>query len=53
MKQINIDALIKLKAYRKRLTPQQYRTLRGQILTGDHAGALKGLAKLLERGEIS
>ena len=47
--QINPQALIRLKAYRDRLTPQQYRTLRGQMLKGDTEGALRGLKKLLER----
>ena len=44
---INTQALIQLNRSRKRLTPQQYRTLRGQILAGDDAGALRGLQKLL------
>ena len=30
-----------------RLTPQQYKTLRGQILAGDPEGAMKGLQRLL------
>lgn len=42
--------------YRKRrITPQQYKTLRGQAIAGDIDGATKGLAKVLrarmERGE--
>lgn len=47
MKQINTTSLLKLKAYRKKLTPQQYRTLRGQVLAGDHDGAMRGLEKIL------
>lgn len=47
MKEINTNALLALKAYRHRLTPQQYRTLRGQVLAGDGGGALRGLRKLL------
>ena len=44
---INKEALFKLKSYRGRLTPQQYKTLRGQILAGDDKGTLKGLKKVL------
>lgn len=47
MREINTTALIKLKAYRNVLTVQQYKTLRGQVLAGDDAGAMKGLKKLL------
>lgn len=47
MKEIDTSTLILLKGARQRLTPQQYRTLRGQVLAGDSAGALKGLRKLL------
>ena len=43
----------KLKKYKKHLTPQQYRTLKGQILAGDTEGASKGLNKILERNECS
>lgn len=38
-----------LKKYRDRLTTQQYKTLRGQILAGDRKGAAAGLQKILER----
>lgn len=38
-----------LKACRDRLTKQQYRTLKGQILAGDADGAMKGLRKVLMR----
>ena len=35
--------------YRKRkITAQQYRTIRGQAIAGDVDGAVKGLGKLLE-----
>lgn len=40
-----------LKQYRRHLTVQQFRTLRGQALAGDLMGAQKGLARLLKRGE--
>ena len=48
-KQINKNALKVLKAQRKRLTRQQFKTLKGQILAGDDLGALKGLIKILNR----
>jgi hypothetical protein len=47
MKEINVGALIRLKGARHRLTAQQYRTLRGQVLAGDPDGAMRGLRKLL------
>ena len=50
MKEINTSALILLKAYRHRLTNQQYNTLRGQVLSGEDAGAVKGLKRILRRG---
>jgi hypothetical protein len=49
MQEIDVKALIRLKAVRKQLTKQQYKTLRGQIFAGDHIGAMKGLQKLQER----
>lgn len=39
-----------LKACRDRLTKQQYKTLKGQILAGDSEGAMKGLRRLLSNG---
>lgn len=47
MKEIDTSILILLKGARPRLTAQQYRTLRGQVLAGDSVGAMKGLRKLL------
>lgn len=47
MKEVNVGALIRLKGARHRLTAQQYRTLRGQVLAGDPDGAMRGLRKLL------
>ncbi len=38
-----------LKANRRYLTRQQYRTIKGQAFAGDIRGAEKGLYKLLER----
>ena len=48
MKNIDYKALIQLKATRDRLTKQQYRTIKGQILAGDPDGAMRGLRRLLE-----
>lgn len=46
---INIQALKELKQARQYLTPQQYRTIKGQILAGSYAAALRGLEKLLHK----
>ena len=46
---INKQALILLDRSQRQLTPQQFRTLRGQILAGNADGALRGLQKTLER----
>jgi hypothetical protein len=43
-------AYVRLMACSHRLTSEQYKTLRGQILAGDAAGAMKGLRKILMRG---
>ena len=43
------NALERLRAYRSALTTQQIKTLRGQILAGDVAGAEKGLRNILNR----
>lgn len=40
------EALQALKAYRLVLSSQQLRVLKGQILAGDIAGAMKGLRRL-------
>lgn len=45
--------LSKLKAYNQWLTHQQYKTLRGQAIAGDIAGAKKGLKNILEKLEDS
>ena len=49
MKEIDVNAVCKLKAYRRVLTHQQYQTLKGQILTGNADGAMKGLDSILQR----
>lgn len=49
LKTIDYKAMIQLKACRGRLSAQQYRTLRGQVLAGDAGGAMKGLRTILSR----
>ena len=49
LKRIDVRAVIQLKACRDRLTKQQYKTLKGQILAGDGDGAMRGLQKILRR----
>ncbi len=55
IQQIDYRALIQAKAcYQERLlTKQQYKTLRGQIFSGDGDAAMKGLRKILERGRAN
>lgn len=36
-----------LNIYRAELSKQQYRTIRGQIISGNTAGAMKGLSRLV------
>ena len=50
LKPINPVVLMALKANRQEMTEQQYRTLRGQVLSGDDVGALKGLRRILRKG---
>ena len=49
MAAVNESVLLWLKTYRKSLTGQQYRTLRGQVLAGDANGAMRGLKKIIWR----
>ena len=42
-------AMAQLNVMRHRLTKQQYKTLRGQILAGDSTGAMRGLVTILQR----
>lgn len=44
-----MNALKAIRQHKYMLTKQQYRTLKGQAIAGDHEGALKGLDKLLRR----
>lgn len=49
MKEVNVNAVCRLKAYRRVLTQQQYQTLKGLILAGDPEGAMRGLDSILKR----
>lgn len=42
-----------LKIYKYRLNKQQYRTLKGQIKTGDYQGFRKGLFKIALRKVVN
>ena len=48
MQRFDVRAAMNLKACKDRLTRQQYKTLKGQILAGDADGAMKGLQRLLK-----
>lgn len=52
MDALGVQTMKLLKANRCRLTPQQYKTIKGQVLAGDITGAEKGLQKLLKRREL-
>ena len=43
-------AFAQLKVMRHKLTKQQYKTLKGQILAGDSNGTMRGLVTILLRG---
>lgn len=49
MKEVDVKAICRLKAYHHVLTYQQYQTLKGQILAGNPQGAMRGLDKILNR----
>ena len=40
-------ALMEIRQHRHRLTRQQIRTIKGQVLSGDIEGAMRGLNKLI------
>ena len=46
-----VQVMKQLKENRSQLTRQQIRTLKGQALAGDTAGAIKGLHKILKNKE--
>lgn len=43
------QAMKHLKSKREHLTPQQYRTFKGQVLSGNIQGAMIGLNKIINR----
>ena len=43
------DSFILLKNYKGRLTKQQFKTFKGQILAGDIGGFKKGLFNVMKR----
>ena len=48
-KRVDFNAMMQVKACRDRLTKQEYKTLRGQVLAVYGVAALRGLRKLLTR----
>ena len=44
-----IEAMKILKKHKRQLTRQQFRTFKGQILSGDIKGFYKGLNKMLQK----
>lgn len=50
---VDKKALGRLLANKNKLTRQQYKTLKGQILNGDADGALRGLEKLTKVASIN
>lgn len=48
MQLIQTVSMKKLKKHKQLLSPQAYRTLKGQILSGDAEGAMKGMRKLID-----
>lgn len=46
-KVVHIQALRYIERARPALTPQQFRTIKGQILAGDSDGAMRGLERVL------
>ncbi len=44
--------LAAIKRYRDRLSLQQYRTLRGQVLSGNPDAAMRGLLRIIASSEI-
>ena len=53
MKEIDVNAICRLKAYHRVLTRQQYQTIKGQNLSGDADGAMRGLKTILRRRKVS
>ena len=49
MREIDLNAYYFLKAKKQYLTKEQYYTIKGQIMAGDSAGAVKGIKRILAR----
>jgi hypothetical protein len=47
--EINVKAMLQLKANRDYLSFQEYMTLRGQVMAGEHEAAMRGLKTILDR----
>ena len=47
------EAIIHLNNHKKKLTRQQYKTLKGQIQSGNIEGAMKGLKRIMRRKETA
>ena len=48
---VDNKALGRLLAHKKLLSRQQYKTIKGQILSGNVEGALRGLERIIEKEE--
>ena len=46
---VDNKALGRLLAAKNKLSRQQYKSIKGQILAGDSEGAMRGLEKILKR----
>jgi hypothetical protein len=46
---IDFKALMTVEGLKHRLTTQQYKTLKGQVMAGNPAAAMKGIDKLLRK----
>lgn len=45
------DVMSYLKQRKSKLTVQQYRTIKGQIVAGDVSGAKRGIDRVIEKNE--
>lgn len=50
---LDLLMLKQLNSYKHKLTRQQYKTLKGQILSGDATGAMRGLVDILRKKDES
>ena len=49
MADVDTKALGGLLSHKPKLTRQQYKTIKGQILAGDAEGAMRGLKRILQQ----